>query len=48
MFVDTVVHDFIDEVVESIDARAPNVHRRPLSDGVEALKDFDLIGAVAV
>jgi hypothetical protein len=48
MFVDTVVHDFIDEVVESIDARASDVHRRPFSDRIEALKDFDLIGAVAV
>jgi hypothetical protein len=48
MFVDTVVHDFIDEVVESIAAGAPDVHRRPLSDCIEALKDFDLIGAVAV
>jgi hypothetical protein len=48
MFVDTIVHDFIDKVVKPIDARAPNIHRRPLSDGLEALKDFDLIGAVAV
>jgi hypothetical protein len=48
MLVDTVVHDFIDKVVKSIDTRAPDIHRRPLSDGIEALKDFDLIGAVAV
>jgi len=48
MLVDTVVDDFIDEVVESIDTRTPDIHRWPLSDGIEALKDFDLIGAVTV
>jgi hypothetical protein len=48
VLVDTVVDDFVDKVVESIDTRTPDIHRRPLSDGIEALKDFDLIGAVAV
>jgi hypothetical protein len=48
MFVDSVVHDFIDQMMESVDARAPDVHRGALSHGIEALEYLDLIGAVAV
>jgi hypothetical protein len=48
MFVDAVVHDFIDQMVESIDARAPDVHRGAFSHGIETFEDLDLIGTVAV
>jgi hypothetical protein len=48
MFVDTVVDDFIDKMVESVDAGAPDVHRRALSYGIETFEDLDLIRAVAV
>jgi len=48
MLVDTVVDNFIDQMVESVDTGAPDVHRRALSYGVETFEDLDLIRAVAV
>ena len=48
MFIDTVVDDFIDEVMEAVHTGAANVHRRPLSHGVQAFQYFDLIRAVTV
>ena len=45
VFVDTVVDDFVDEMVKSVDAGAPDVHCRALSHGIETLEDLDLIGA---
>ncbi len=48
MFVDAVVDDFIDEMMQSVDPRTADIHRRSFPDGIETLKDFNLIGAVAV
>jgi hypothetical protein len=35
-------------MVESVDAGAPDVHRRAFSHGIEPFENLDLIGAVAV
>jgi hypothetical protein len=48
VFVDAVVDDFIDEVVETIDAGAADVHRRAFPHGIETFEDFDLVGVVTV
>jgi len=48
MFVDTVIDNFVDQMMESVDACAPDVHRRALSHGIETFEDLDLIGAIAV
>ena len=48
MLIDTVVDDFIDEVMEAVHTGAADVHRRPLSHGVQAFQYFDLIRAVTV
>ena len=44
--VDRVVDDFVDEVVQPGRPGRPDVHRRPLADGLEAFEDLDLVGAV--
>ena len=43
-----VVDDFVDEVMETRRAGRPDVHRRPLAHGLEALEDLDLVRAVIV
>jgi hypothetical protein len=48
MLVDTVVDDLIDQMMEPVDAGAPDVHRRTLSYGIETFEDLDLIRAVTV
>jgi hypothetical protein len=35
-FVDRVIHDFVDEVMQSIRTSGPNVHCRTFSDWIEA------------
>ncbi len=45
-FVDGVIHHLVDQVVQPPLAGVPDVHARPLSDGVEALEDFNIIGVV--
>jgi hypothetical protein len=44
--VDGVINDFVDEVVEGVEAGAADVHARALADGVEAFEHLDLISAV--
>ena len=46
--VDRVVDDFVDEVVQPGRPGRPDVHRRPLADGLEPFEDLDLVGAVVV
>ena len=46
--VDRVVDDFVDEVVQPGRPGRPDVHRRPLADGLEAFEDLDFVGAVVV
>ena len=47
-FVDRVVDDFVDEVVQPGWPGRPDVHRRPLADGLETFEDLDFVGAVVV
>ena len=44
--VDGVVDDLVDEVVQAAHAGRADVHARPLADGLEALEDGDVLGAV--
>ena len=48
MFIDAVVDDFIDEMMQSIDSGASDVHRRPFADRIESFEDFNLIGTIAI
>ena len=43
-----VVHDFIDQVVESARAGRADVHPRTLTHGLEAFEHLDLIGPIRV
>jgi hypothetical protein len=47
-FVDRVVDDLVDEMMEPRRAGRADVHRRPLADGLEALQNLDLVGAVVI
>jgi hypothetical protein len=47
-FVDRVVDDLVDEMVEPRRAGRPDEHRRPLADGFKTFENFDLVGAVLV
>jgi len=46
MFVDGVIEYFEDTVVQTAFVRVTNIHPRPLSDRLEALKFIDLSGVV--
>ena len=46
--VDGVVDDLVDEVVQTADAGGADVHARSLADGLEALQDRDVLGAVLI
>jgi len=48
MLIDTVIDNFIDEMMEAIHTGAADVHRRSLPYGVQAFQNLDLIRAVAV
>jgi len=45
-FVDRVVDDLVDEVVKAPRVNAPDVHRGPLPDRLQALQDLDLLGVI--
>jgi hypothetical protein len=45
-FVDAVVHHLVHQVVQPIDTSAPDVHRRPLANGLQPLQDLDLLSSV--
>ena len=47
-FVDRVVDDFVDEMVQAGRTGRPDVHRRALPNRLESLEDLDLVGAVVV
>jgi hypothetical protein len=40
-FVNRVVHDFVDEVMQSLGTRSPNVHCWTFSNWIEAFEDLD-------
>src|SRR5688500_8328344 len=44
--VDGVVDDLVDQVMEAAGAGRADVHARALADGLEALEDGDVLGAV--
>jgi hypothetical protein len=48
VLVNTVIDDFINEMMKTIDAGAADIHRGPLPHRIEPFKDFDLIRAVAI
>ena len=45
-FVDGVVHDFIDEVMETTVADVADVHGRAFADGFESFEDLDTFGRI--
>ena len=45
-FVDGVVDDFVDEMMQPGRPGRADVHGRPLPHGLEAFEDFDFVGAV--
>ena len=47
-FVDRVVDDFVDEMMQPGGPGRPDVHRRPLAHGLEPFEDLDALGAVFV
>src|SRR5512145_3167274 len=48
VFVYAVVDHLIDEMMQAVDARAADIHRRPLAHRIEPFKDFDLVRTIAV
>ena len=47
-FVDRVVDDLVDQVMQTLRPGRADVHGRALAHGLEALEDLDLVGAVIV
>jgi hypothetical protein len=47
-FVDRVVHDLVDQVMQPGRPSRADVHRGALPDGVEAFENLDLVGAVVL
>ena len=47
-FVDRIVDDLVDQVMEARRTGRTNVHRRPFADSLQPLEDFDLVRAVVV
>jgi hypothetical protein len=47
-FVDGIVHDFVDEVMQTHFAGGADVHCGTKADGFKALEDFDVVASVAV
>ncbi len=47
-FVNRVVDDFVDEVMQPRRARRPDVHGGPLPHRLEPFENLDLVGAVVV
>jgi hypothetical protein len=47
-FVDRVVDDFVDEMVQTRRAGGSDVHGGPLAHRLEPLEDLDFVGAVVV
>ena len=46
IFIDGVIDDFPDEMVQPLAVHAADVHRRPLADRLEAFEDGDVFGGV--
>jgi hypothetical protein len=46
IFIDGVIYDFPNEMVQPLAIHAPDIHRRPLADRFETLEDCDVFGGV--
>ena len=46
VFIDGVIDDFPDEVVQPLAVDAADVHRRPLADRLQPFEDGDVFGGV--
>ena len=46
--VDRIVNDLIDQMMQPAGTGRADIHTRSFSDGLQPLKDLDLIGAVIV
>ncbi len=44
--VDRVVDDLVDQVMEAVRVRAPDVHRRALPDGLEAFQNLNVFTGI--
>ena len=40
-FVDGIIYDLADKVVQALGTGGPDIHRRPFSDRVKTFEDFD-------
>ncbi len=47
-FVNRVVDNLVDEMMQTRRTRRTDVHRRPFANGLESFEYFDLVGAVVV
>ena len=47
VFIDGVVHDFPDEVMQSLAVHAADIHRRPLADRFETFENGNVFGCVS-
>ena len=47
-FIDRVIDDFVDQVMQAFDPDVPDIHRRPFADGFQSLEDLDIFGRVLV
>ena len=47
VFVDGVIDDLPDEVVQALGVHAADVHRRPFADGLQPFEDGNVLGGVS-
>jgi len=47
-FIDRVIHDFVDQVVETFYTDVPDVHGGALANSFQSLQDLDTIGTVSI
>ena len=45
-FIDRVVHDFVDQVVQTPGGCGPDIHAGTLADSLESLEHLDIVGRV--
>jgi len=47
-FVDGVIDDLIDEMVQPARGHIPDIHRRPPADSLETLENLNIFGAIFI
>ena len=45
-FVDTIIHDFIDQMMQPFAGSAADIHSRPFPDSFQPFQNLNLLGAV--